>query len=151
MKEPKVFFCIIYFSLFSVMYGSTLYANVNFKGLTGYIFTPNATVSTALSYQNINDISQTLVLKPFFANVFEGSYLRRLNGDKKSQYNVKMRLVEEGVFLPALAAGFYDLNENISKRQGFLVATKKVPGFDFSFSAGLMRDTEKNKNDYFVG
>lgn len=128
-----------------------LRADVSLQGLTGLIETPSAFVAGALAYQLVEDQSETVYIQPLFGNVAEGGLFKRLSGDKKSFYSAKMRLCNEGIFFPALAGGFFDINENTGKRRPFFVASKRFTSISFLGSVGAQRNPVTEKNEFFAG
>ena len=66
---------------------------------------------------------------------------------KDKGIDLKVRLLEEGQYIPALAVGIYDVGGTGSFSSEFIVANKKINDFDFSVGIGWGRFGAKGHID----
>ena len=139
--------CLVFMFTFTVLSSSA-----SDFGVTGLIDNPTARMSadgtltiTAAIQSRTNSYSITYQAMPWLETTFRYTGLH-LNYSYDRNYEAKVRLWEEGLYLPQVAIGIRDLIGSGIQGSEYLVASKKVGDFDYTL--GLAWGRLAGKGDF---
>ena len=129
----------------------------DFKPYTRYMGTsslamPTGNIKTAYSYMSDDGDTNMFISQALVNNTLEVSYLKHINGEykNKSVINCKIKLLDEGTFIPSLVWGVSDATKQIiDKRMYFFAASKSIDTFGLSLSGGYYKDPASNHRKSF--
>ena len=152
LKKNKFFVIIIFVALFLMSFQSDLYSAATIWGLSGAFEAPLPGLGSGYSYSMIGN-TKTYNYNQTLGSFAEMSIIKSSNPDDlndKIRYNAKLRIMTEGMALPSIALGGYNLNMNSEDRVLFVTCEKNIMTTGTSFFCGATR-TSDGKSEMFYG
>ncbi|MCK5683813.1 hypothetical protein KAJ27_06815 [bacterium] len=151
MKKSKSLSLIVTFVFFLLLCQYNLYSAATIWGLSGAFEAPLPGLGSGYSYSMIGN-TKTYNYNQTLGSFAEMSVIKSSNPDDlndKIRYNGKFRLMTEGMALPSVALGGYNLNMNSEDRVFFVTCEKNIMTTGTSMFCGMTRDSDGNSKMFY--
>ncbi len=152
LKKIKLFSLFVTFIFFLMFCQFNLYSAATIWGLSGGFEAPLPGLGSGYSYSIIGN-TKTYNYNQTLGSYAEMSIIKSSNPDDlndKIRYNGKLRIMTEGMVLPSIALGGYNLNMNSDDRIFFVTCEKNIMTTGTSIFFGVTRNSA-GESEMFYG
>jgi hypothetical protein len=124
----------------------------SFMGSSNLVF-PTGFVQSRTEYISDGSHNAVLYSQKIPGNIFEVSLLRHMNGSAKDKniFNVKVKVLEEGGFVPSVVWGVGDFQRQLGSKIFFVAGSKNFETYGVTIHGGVLKDPVTTQKKEFWG